>query len=77
VFDDLTLDQLKTLRVDLRTAYQKLVLGQATAEIRYGELGEKFHPANPEACEKLLARVDAEIAKREGCLTGAIIPVVG
>jgi hypothetical protein len=74
MFDDLTLDQLKTLRSELRTAYQKLVLGQATAEIRYGEMGHKFHPADAKACEIFLARVNEAIAKLEGCASGAVIP---
>jgi hypothetical protein len=77
MFDDLTLDQLKTMRTNLRDAVLKLAAGEKTAEVRYGETGRKFHPANLDATQALLNRVIAAIDAREGRSGGAIFPVGG
>lgn len=78
MFDDLTLDQLKTMRTQLRDAVIALASGKQTAEVRYGDTGRKFHPADLGATEALLNRVVAEIGRREGATSGgAIFPMGG
>jgi hypothetical protein len=76
MFDDLTLDQLKTMRTNLREALVALATGKQTAEVRYGETGRKFHPADPAATQAMLNRVIAAIEAREvgGRRSGAIFP---
>lgn len=76
MYDDLTDEQLVALRTDLRLAYHALIAGQQPAEIRYGEHGEKFHPANASMCETAIARINATLARRTGT-GGALFPVVG
>lgn len=76
MYDDLTDEQLVTLRTDLRLAYHALIAGQQPAEIRYGEHGEKFHPANPAMCEAAIARINGTLARRAGS-GGALFPVTG
>lgn len=66
MFDDLTLAELTSLRSSVRTAYQKLISGEKTAQIRYGDTGQVFHPASPDHCEKFLALINAAIASRSG-----------
>lgn len=78
MFDDLSDAELVALRTQLRTAVIALGLGEKTAEVRYGDNGRKFHPADQAAAEAMLNRVIAEIAKRAGSTsTGAIFPVTG
>lgn len=78
MFDDLTDAQLVTMRTQLRDAVIALASGKQTAEVRYGETGRKFHPADLAATEALLNRVVAEINKRAGSTSsGAIFPVAG
>lgn len=77
MYDDLTVEQLISLRTDIRLAYHALISGQQAAEIRYGEHGETFHPASPELCELTIARINATITRKSGGRSGAIIPVVG
>jgi hypothetical protein len=77
MFDDLTDAELATMRTQLRDAVIKLASGEKTAEVRYGETGRKFHPADLAATEALLNRVVAEIARRAGTGSGAIFPVTG
>lgn len=74
MFDDLTLEQLTTLKTDLRTAYVKLVSGALVVNVRYGELGHQFAPTTPEACDKLLSKVQAAIDKQNGASGGALFP---
>lgn len=76
MYDDLTDEQLTTLRTDLRLAYHSLIAGGQPAEIRYGEHGEKFHPASATMCETAIARINATLARRNGT-GGALIPVTG
>lgn len=75
MFDDLTLEQLTTLKTQLRDAYVKLVSGALVVEVRYGELGHKFAPTSPDACETLIAKVQTSIDKLNGCGVGALFPV--
>lgn len=78
MFDDLTDAELVTMRTDLRAAVIALNTGSRTAEVRYGDSGRKFHPADPAGTQDLLNRVIAEINKRAGTTaTGAIFPVAG
>lgn len=77
MFDDLSDAELATMRTDLRAAVIALATGKQTAEVRYGETGRKFHPANQAAAESMLNRVVAEIARRAGTPSGAIFPVAG
>jgi len=76
MFDDLSLDEAQTLKVQLREAYLKLVQGKEVAEIRYGEMGRKFHPASVEGVREAIADLDRRIAKLQG-RGGAIFPVTG
>lgn len=76
MYDDLTDEQLVALRTDLRLAYHSLIAGGQPAEIRYGDQGEKFHPANPAMCETAIARINATLARRAGA-GGALFPVTG
>lgn len=73
MFDDLTLAELTTLKTDLRSAYVKLVSGALVVEVRYGELGHKFAPTTPEACETLIRKVGEAINKLNGCGSGPLI----
>lgn len=75
MFDDLTLEQLTALKVSLRDAWTKLVSGALVVEVRYGELGHKFAPTTPEACETLISKVQTAIDKANGCSGGALFPV--
>lgn len=77
MYEDLTDEQLVTLRTDLRLAYHTLISGQQAAEIRYGEQGEKFHAANPALCEAAITKVNAEIARRAGHRPGGFTVVHG
>lgn len=73
MFTDLSDAQLEALRVSLRTAWLALIGGGTVAEIRYGEMGEKYHPADAKATETFLARVIAEQVRRAGG-AGALFP---
>lgn len=72
MFDDLTLEQLTALRTTLRDALVKLVAGEKVAEVRYGEMGRKFHPTTPDACRNIIAEVQRAIDKLEGRCGGPI-----
>lgn len=77
MFTDLSHSDLATLITNLRTALLNLAMGQATAEIRYTDGGESFHPSDPKKTEELLNKAIAERDKRaSGCSSlGALFPV--
>lgn len=66
MFDDLSIDELKALRVSLRTAWTDLLAGKGESSIRYGDFAQTFHATTPDACEKALAQVAAAITRRCG-----------
>lgn len=76
MFEGLPDADLTALIAELRSAAIKLAIGQATSQIRYGEFGEVFHPADLEKTEDFLNRAIAEQRKRAGEVStmGAIFP---
>lgn len=78
MFDDLSDAEIATLRTQLRDTVIALASGKQTAEVRYGDTGRKFHPADLPSTEALLNRVVAEITRRSGTgSAGALFPVTG
>lgn len=77
MFDDLTLEQLRALQVTAREAWQKLSLGLAVAEVRYGDTGRKFHPASVKEAASFLQTVTDEIKTRTGTRRGGFTVVHG
>lgn len=76
MFSDLTDVALAALIEKLRNAVIELVAGNKVAEIRYGEMGRKFHPASAADARGLLDDAIAERDRRAGCSrNGAIFPV--
>ena len=76
MFTDLTDVALAAVIEKLRAAVIDLVAGNKVAEIRYGEMGRKFHPANPTEARALLDDALAERDRRAGCSrNGAIFPM--
>lgn len=76
MFTDLSDLGLATLISNLRTAALNLAMGQATSDIRYGDSGQSFHPADAAKTEEFLNRAIAERDRRaNGCSpSGAIFP---
>ena len=75
MFTDLSDVDLAALITNLRSAALDLAMGKQTAEIRYGEHGEKFHPADAEKTLNFLNRAIAERDRRAGVSSrGAIFP---
>lgn len=77
MFDDLSVADLEAMRVSLREALVALATGKQTAEVRYGETGRKFHPADTKATQSLLAQVVDEIARRSGARRGGFTVMHG
>lgn len=75
MFSDLSDVALAALIEKLQTALVDLVAGNKVAEIRYGEMGRKFHPANVDVAERFLNVALSERDRRAGCSrNGAIFP---
>lgn len=77
MYEDLTVEQLTQLRTDLRLAYHSLIAGGQSAEIRYGEHGEKFHAASPALVEAAISKINAELARRTGAARGGFTVLHG
>lgn len=77
MFSSLADEQLTALRDELFAALTTLLKGEKVSEIRYGEIGRKFHPATAADCESFLGRVQDEIDVRAGCGGGGLLPVIG
>jgi hypothetical protein len=77
MFTDLTDADLATLISNLRTAAFNLAMGQQVSDIRYGDGGESFHPADAEKTEQFLNRAIEERNNRlAGCTrSGSIHPM--
>lgn len=57
----------------LEAAYDDLISGARTAEFRYQDMSEKFHPADTLKLEARIARLKREIDRAEGRPSGAMI----
>lgn len=66
MFEDLADADLDAVIAKLRSAVIDLAAGIKVAEIRYGEMGRKFHPANPAEARSLLDSALAEKDRRAG-----------
>lgn len=77
MFADLTDIALGVLIENLRTAAMNLATGQAVSDIRYGDGGQSFHPADADATERFLNRaIEERDARSRGYRnSGAIFPV--
>lgn len=64
---------LKTRRDALQTALDSLAMGKASAEVRYADFAQKFHPADMGVLERMISKLDLQIASGEGRRRGAII----
>lgn len=73
MFDDLSLADARALKIELRAALLNLAQGKAVAEIRYGEMGRKFHAASIPHVREAIADLDRHIDRLCGG-GGAIFP---
>lgn len=59
------LEALKAKRDALQEAYDTLISGAASAEVRYGEMGERYHQADAAKLEKRIEQLNTQIDAAE------------
>lgn len=77
MFDDLTIEELKALRITLRGALQSLIFGQTVTEFRYGDHGEKLSVADVKQAKSYIADITQRIATLEGGRRGGFTVMHG
>ena len=72
----MTTEELNAARfrlANLETAYDKLITGEQSAEVRYGEFSEKYHAADATRLERTIASLRDSIARAEGSSAGGVV----